>query len=424
MSRHSDSRQKIRFGPLFFGGALFLLGVVPYFFADYWGVPFGFLGTAVWLFTFLLTFLLGVAYHALSLLPAEIDNWYEEGIRLILQNYFAGGVDEDPNLRNPDLPPSMRIMRAGMIDSHLVLVLGRGPHFSRAAGPGYVKLEKGEHIRQIIDLRTHRRQTQLEAMTRDGIPLKATLRVDFHIRRLPPEEVPAGVPFPYDPEAIFAAYTFSSFGEAEAEIPWMERVAPMSAATALTEISSYTLDDAYQTIAPTPRWRALDPTRLQHQLKMMLNEKLAGHGIEIADLTLFDWRLPEDVLAQRIINWQRKWEKQMRTVLNQQEVDWAMLVAQMQGAANVELVQQIMRHVEQIGQSDEWLDVVTLLSMDALEDAATEVSGEMPSQIWETLSELQVMAAQPPLLTDGSGSDAHFSTLPTPHTPHRPEGVA
>ncbi len=409
MSRRSGLRQTIRFGPLYFWGAAFLFGVVPYFLADYLGLRLGFLGTAVWLFIFLLTFFLGVAYNALFLLPADIDNWYEEGVHLILQNYFSGGVDEDPNLSNPVLPPSMRIMRAGVIDSHLVLALGRGPLFSRAAGPGYVKLEQGEYIRQIIDLRTHRRQISLEAMTRDGIPLRAILRVDFHIRRLPPEEVAAGVPFPYDEAAIFAACSFSSFGEAEAEIPWTERVAPFAASVALTEISSYTLDEAYQSLPETQRLRPLDLTRLQLLLKNMLNERLASHGIEIAELTFFDLLLPADVLEQRITNWQRKWEKRTRMAVNQHDADWTALVQQMQATVNMELVQQIMRNMEQIGggQPDEWLDVLTLISMDALEDAATDVSAEMPSQIWDTLAELQVMAAQPPLL--GAGSEPNFS---------------
>ncbi|MCA9980282.1 MAG: hypothetical protein KDD89_05605, partial [Anaerolineales bacterium] len=276
-------------------------------------------------------------------------------------------------------------------------------------GPGYVKLERGEYIQQVIDLRTHRRQTQIEAMTRDGIPLSATLRVDFHVRRLPPEEVPAGVPFPYDESAIFAICSFSSFGEGENEIPWTERVAPLAASAALTEISNYTLDEAYRHNFDTQRLRPLDMTRLQHQLKNLLNERLAPHGIAIADLSLYDISLPQDVLDQRIMNWQRKWEKRARVALTQRDADLAELIQQMQAGANIELVQQIMRNLEQIGWrgKDEWMDVVTLMSMDALEDAATDVSAEMPSQIWDTISELQVMAAQPPLL--GAG-DEHEHT--------------
>lgn len=404
-SQNTPPREKNRFDMRFFVLTLVVFAALGFFWSDYYGIRHGILGLLVWVVIFLMTFMFGVAYNALFILSADIDNWYEEGFRLILENFFSGGgVDHRMSRAYEGVPPSIDVMGAGVLDSHIVLALGRGPLFSRAVGPGYVKMEAGEHIKHIIDLRDHVRRTELKAVTRDGIPMESTMTVRFHVRRLPPEDANTDDPYHHDPQAIFQVFYFSSYGEGENEIPWTDRIAPLAAAELVAELGNYTLDEVY-TLNNTRGPHPLDIERVKRQVREALNQQLEPNGITVASIDVDNFVLPEEVQQQRIINWQSRWQKQALVEMARGDAAAVEQIQQAQMQVEIALIRQIIDSIEQMKWPHHDLtDVVTLAAVEELESAASDVHSLMPPHMMNTLSEWEMMVAPPQLPEPERGS--------------------
>ena len=127
----------------------------------------------------------------------------------------------------PGVDDSFTRYQAGMVDSHLALVLARGTSVTRAAGPGYVRLERFERILQAVDLRTQFRAQNASVTTRDGIPLTTVATAMFQVRAGRPveEDQPDTLPYPYEDSTVFRLTYADSAGEEEV-IHWSERLCP------------------------------------------------------------------------------------------------------------------------------------------------------------------------------------------------------
>ena len=376
--------------------ALLLLFGVMYFLQDQVGYRFGIVGALLWVTIFLIIFGLGVAFHALFILPPSIDNWYTEGITL-LWNHFQGNVARSRAPKEYDgVPPSIETLGAGVVDSHVVLALGRGGNFSRCAGPGYVKLEASEHIRHVIDLRPHFRQRRVRAVTRDGIPFETTVSATFRVRRLAEGDHPENVPYPFDPTAIFQVSYFSSVGEGGGEIPWTDHVAPMVADAFVGELSNYTLDEVYNIEHIDGSSTVIKPERINKNVHQVVQDRLTPHGIEVASVGLGDLTLPVDVTAQRIANLQAAWQRQAQIQKTKDEVIAMQQLEEAKATAEVELIKQIVdtiEHLKLTGNTD-ISDIITLVTMESLESAATSEQLGLQPQLLQTLSQVQARVAQ------------------------------
>jgi hypothetical protein len=379
-----------------FAGAVLVVALVAFFLPDYNGHWQGVVGVGVVAVVAVIALVTGLAYNASFLLSQEIENWYEEGYNLLWQQFSTGGVPADLPADQKEIPPSVRTFGAGVVDSHIVLALGRGALFNRAVGPGYVKLERGEYIKEVIDLREHYRNQPIQAVTRDGIPLETTLSVIFRVRRLPADLAPENAPYPHDPEAIFQLSYFSSIAENGQELTWLERVVPLVAAELVAEVANYNLDEVYQLDLAEEEWEktALDPEKVKKEVLQRVQEQLRPHGIEVVSIALGDWSLPEHVRKQRIVNWQADWQRRAYVELAKGD---AMAIQQMEEArvkTELELIRHIMDTIEGMGWNDRMAlsDVVTLVAIEALEDAAADVPNLIPSQLMNTIEQLQASA--------------------------------
>ncbi|MDJ0753826.1 MAG: SPFH domain-containing protein [Ardenticatenaceae bacterium] len=372
--------------------------LVVYFLQDYLGVQFGFFGVIVWLSFLAIIFLGGIAYHALFIVPAGVENWYTEGMQLIWQ-YFLSNTPKKEAVERDGVPPSIETLGAGVVESHIALALGKGSGFSRAVGPGYIKLDPGEYIRHVIDLRPHTRRQRLKAMTHDGIPLEAMATVVFRVRRLPEGEASANEPFPYDKKAVFQVSYFCSVAEGGGEIFWTDRVGPLAAAAFTAELSNYTLDTLY----PFDEGQQPNPgshtriERLTHHVKQRLAQQLAENGIELVDLQLTDIELPADITHQRIEHLQTEWQRASQIAQADGDVELLRELEDARTTAEVELIRQIVDTIERLKVSDrsELGDVITLVTIEALEKAALEEQLSVHPQILQTLSQVQSMLAFP-----------------------------
>lgn len=385
--------------------AMVIFGVIGYFIADYYGVQQRLVGMLTWLVIFGFIFTTRLIFYAMTLLPEDVENRQEQAFNLIWQHYFSGKINSQGESPWEGVPPSLVSFRAGVVDSHVVLAIGRGQGFSRAAGPGYVQLEKGEFIKHVIDLRDQQRSQRIELTTRDGIPLRAKLVVTFRLKRLHLNElseldlvgVDERTPYPHDATAVFQVSYFSSYGEGEQEISWRSRIVPLVAAEIIAEIANYTLDEVYQLNEPeVTHGDVLETTRVTHLVQTNLSETLQEQGIELVHIELNDITLPEDVYRQRIANWQTHWQNEARLQRAKGDAQAQRLLDEARAEAEIALINQMLGSIEEA----EWAqdisvsDVVMMVAVQAMEQAAVEMPTLIPSQMIQTLSQLQLLTAE------------------------------
>ena len=141
-------------------GIAIVLALVAAFLRSNSGAPLGLPGAFVWVMALFIAFGLGLAHRAPFLLPPEAEDesgqGWREGLRMLA--YYFTVLMLPPNLRRryhrrrTDVPPqlsdSFAEFQAGFVPSHLALILAKGSGYGRAAGPGYVRLQRGERISQ------------------------------------------------------------------------------------------------------------------------------------------------------------------------------------------------------------------------------------------------------------------------------------
>ncbi len=308
-------------------GAAILLSLVAAFLRSNQGVRLGLPGAFVWVMALLISFGLGLAHYAPYLLPPEADDetglGWREGLRMLTYHFTV--LMLPPSLRNRyhrprsdvprELSDSFAEFEAGFVPSHLALILSRGASFARAAGPGYVRLHRGERIRQVLDLRRQVRREDVEAFTRDGIALNTSVAVTFRVRE-PESEVGPDIPFAYNPSTVFRL-TYSDGVGLENEIRWSERIAPQAAALVVSAVAQRRLDHFYHPNAPDPA-DALALNELVSEVKQELIRSIetlfdcrdvSDCPIAIHSVTVGHLQPPPEVVHQRILNWQSAWER-------------------------------------------------------------------------------------------------------------------
>jgi regulator of protease activity HflC (stomatin/prohibitin superfamily) len=395
-----SSLSKHAYSSMLFYAAVLLLPVVGGLSADYYGYPHALLGAGLWLTLFGFVFLVRVAFFSITLLPPDLPNRQEEAFTLILQHYWEGSPTASGSSANPvvwdGVPPSIEKFRAGVVDSHIALALGKGEGFARAAGPGYVQLRRGERIKHVLDLRHHQRDQGVQVVTRDGIPCTMRMGVVFRVRRLTAEQIEEqgaqDKPYPYDPSAIFQVSYFSTYGEGESEIPWTERIIPLAEVELVTALANYTVDQLHVQATRTPAEPHLEMEKLEELVREQLQRRLLESGVEIVAIELSDLLLPPDVRQQRIANWQADWQRQAQVALARGDAAAVQSMEEARTAAELAFIRQIMATIEQQNPSGPWrlTDVVNLAALQALEGGASE----MPSQLLPALNYVREVAGQ------------------------------
>ena len=411
--------ERWRPGLLHLLGIAFLLTIVAaLFLRSHNGVRLGLPGAYVWVTAFFLAFILRLVHLSRFVLPPEaehqgVQGWLE-GLRMVV--YYFGVIMAPPILRQRfhrrregvpmALPDSFTEFQAGFVDSHLAIALGRGTGYARAAGPGYVRLNRGERISHVVDLRRQIRREDVEAITRDGIPLQTSISVSFRVRS-PEEDAGDAVPFPYDPDGIFRL-TYSDGVSADAHIPWDERICPQAASLLVAEISRHRLDQLYQLAKPeTEDAVSLSEIigkvnqRLTEQLLRLFDcNRLEECPVEILSVSVGQLKPPDDVVEQRIRNWQSAWER--RKTMDEAE-GAAYEIREMQRArarALVELIANVTYNVDEIRSGDrETISKVIMLRMTDMLDrliSDRRLQIQTPENIIETISKTSSWLKQLP----------------------------
>lgn len=305
-----------------------------------------------------------------------------------------------------------------LIDHSSAAVLRTNTQFTRAVGPGLVFTEAGERIAEAIDLRLQARsisgqsvvgtENQVEAatsslaLTEDGIPVSANLKVSFildpgHVGPprlggkpdLPPYEFNAAAA-----EGAVIRHTYSP----EKDVPWTEIPIRVVADLWREYVKGWRLEDLLGSGGDEdPSSSTYEPLiDLQQRILARLSyhrpvsddsdqqprnsaspelELLTSLGIKIINVSVTRLRVPEDVKAERLRIWRAGWAEGVQRNLrhSNQTVEQAEQLGQRK--AYQQMAHQMTRKLRSTlsaGQKPEMRDSLKLIMQDAVDLALKE----------------------------------------------------
>lgn len=387
---------------------IFLSILAGLFFKDYRTVPYGWFITIIWLAAGFFSLAFGILYYAQFILPHHEGESWLEGVAMMLRGGFRSGPQPQQSRSTEDfpgqneLPPSFGTLRAGILQSHQVLSVNKGIQFARAAGPGYVRLNSGESISQVIDLRKHVRSQEITVNTRDGIPLETNVSVTFQLKQKDSENNDEKLEYPYHKNAIFQVSQAGSYDANNELLPWTEQLAPQAASYTVSELAQYTLNELSQ-----------EPgilTGVQNRVRRQLRSNFDGMGIKVFTVGVSLSDLPQEIIDQRMENWRAPWRSQIKAQTATINANKLRRLKQARAEVQVEIIQKIMRNIDEMRRREDTglPQIVTLRMIEALDEAISSKSlqEQIPEQLLadltlETTNQVQSLIV--PQREDGEG---------------------
>jgi regulator of protease activity HflC (stomatin/prohibitin superfamily) len=407
-----EPRRQFIPGPGILMLAILLLGAVGALLHDYRDVPYDAVGAFLWGGAVLLTFVLGTTHISRRVLPIQGTLGWTEGFRLLWRSYTLGvnhllaGRRHEPMASTSKakkvaadnvLSPSFKLLGAGFLFSHEAAAITRGNSFVRADGPGLVFLHPNETIAQVFDLRDQTRSQDVQATTRDGIPIDTKVTVSFHVRRLAPgQRRPRSVemdtiPYAYDRGALFHLTYAGSITGDDNRLSWADQICPQAATLLVSEIGRYTLDELLISGAAKP----LDDIKKNVARGLAEMQQNDGgpslpQGIAIQKVNVGPLVLPQDVVAKRIKTWQVDWAGRAQKAVEDSKLELQHLTNQARAHALADSIDSLLASIEAVhAQGETQLhDVILAQVVNVLENMATnETSSGLPRRTqWISLA--------------------------------------
>jgi hypothetical protein len=240
-------------------------------------------------------------------------------------------------IRDGDLVGSLdELKRKGtgviLVDGSSAVVLERQRRFSRAEGPGIVFTKPGERLAATFDLRKQSRSLETQALTKDGIEIKASISVTFALdagdqaspRETSDERDALGFAritpaFPFNPESAFKAYYgFAVTGE-QTMLNWTELPALVATELFRDMISRNKLDELFQHDDPGSSPLSAMQIILTEQVQKA--KLLSERGIKVYRVSIGAPELPSEVISQWLEAWAARWEKEKSIALSTAQAD-------------------------------------------------------------------------------------------------------
>jgi hypothetical protein len=149
----------------------------------------------------------------------------------------------------------------------------------------------------------------VQALTRDGIPVEVEVTVQARVQAssAPTEKIP----HPFDKAAI-RKLVLSTPANKMGPADWEDRPGLLIGSVLNEVLANYRLDllfdpDGKKTYSPRPT--------IQKEIERTLRQRSRGFGVEIAEVWLGDFELPEAVTEQYLSYWKTDWQNQDRAKL-------------------------------------------------------------------------------------------------------------
>jgi len=205
-----------------------------------------------------------------------------------------------------------------LVDGHSVVVTDQAAYHHRVLGPGVHFTQMSEsvpvagdgdepaRVREAIDLRRQMRSTPLQAQTRDGLFVSATLWAIFQIDRDPDPALDEHNFFRFYEQAVCAAVMAERVGNQNGDtLDWTSLPATLARDAALQSLSAYTLDELYAPRGDSAGFRPMDMRRrIGAEITEAIREPLKAKGIHLIAAGVAKI-MPTDprVTGQRVHTW-------------------------------------------------------------------------------------------------------------------------
>lgn len=188
-------------------------------------------------------------------------------------------------------------------------------HVIQVYGPDSHALSRFESPRAVLDLRPQERTSEeIDMVTSDGIDITVTIRITFQIDSFgqPPTKEQ---PYPFNNVAARNAM-YAETNMSEGQLAEWDELTLEVAVSELTRIVNESRLDELLTfekhgIHPHPQ--------MSSELRQRVRKIMQQHGVEIRDIQLGRFDLPDPVVHETIRYWQSYWERKRRNDIEQEE---------------------------------------------------------------------------------------------------------
>lgn len=262
------------------------------------------------------------------------------------------------------------------VRSGYVAVTEQNGRVFRIIGTGRHYLTPFEYVHDVLDLRVQERVVEEVSLTsRDGIPVTATVSVQFRIATggEPPTRLK---PFPYEEDAIRVAAYSQKIRPDGTVSRWDD--APLALAKDhLVRIFSKHMVDTIL-VPPGSDSHGLSSAPLvsiRNELSTRLRENLSKRGIDLVNVQISQIVLPDDVTKQYIKYWQSDSDARIRLSLADGEATALEEMELADAEAEMTMIRAILEGVHRARSSENGAnirDVVALRLIEALEKMARQ----------------------------------------------------
>lgn len=244
---------------------------------------------------------------------------------------------------------------------------------------------------KIIDLRPQLRRFYVEALTKDGIPIRVLTFVPFGIHP-GTQKVGLGRPFPFRHRAVYDIVAREPVerkrkkDESGERHEWDVQLIPLVTTRIVQDIiGKYTVDDLCAPLDPDH-----DPrVEIVTEMKRKLGKALLPFGIELVGGGISNLLpLDETVLERRLDNWKTEWERRILLLMTEGKAERTKQIEEARAKAEEEIVLRFSQIVqERVLDSSASETALALRFIDCLGEivSRSETQWPLPESAQETL---------------------------------------
>lgn len=240
-----------------------------------------------------------------------------------------------------------------------VVAVSDGLKFKGVRGPGVAFTHLFESIQEPMDLRPQQRMYTVDAITKDGIPVKFKTFGPFQLDagKQQPER---GKPFPFRARSIFMAFHVQPVDikrdthegetiEKRKRRKWDELYKLIGTHVMQDIIAEYEFNELCEPLNPDK-----DPRKdIVKKYQDRMRQELPNYGIRIPGGGISNL-LPadRDAVKRRIMNWQAQWRRKMLGRLGLAEAEAERLIGETRAQVQAEMIQNISEAIAEVTTDD------------------------------------------------------------------------
>ena len=280
------------------------------------------------------------------------------------------------------------------VDCDQAVYISDGIKVKGLGKPGLVFTRMFDLPPRVLDLRPHLRSFEVNALTRDGIPVRVVTFIPFRIQRHGQEPKPGGS-FPFDAQAAFDVIAkepvHGTAGQDEKErLDWRNDLIVTVATRIMQDIlSKYGVDELCATDEPHRNPRL----EIRQAMVDRVKEEMAGYGIEVVGGGISNL-LPQtpSVMQRRLENWMTAWEQGVLMELSHGEIERVRQIEMARARAEADVILRLAQTLDEgLASGTASHTALALRFVDCLGEMATATENQWapPPALAESLERLR-----------------------------------